>query len=224
MNSILTEILQTQTVKTPEGQTLPLHSQLPELEGLLLQSWLAEYQPKRLLEIGMAYGISSLYICDAIAAWPIAHYHIIDAFQTAEWQRTGFHNLLQAGYGELFMFHEVLSELCLPQFLSQELRFDFAFVDGMHRFDQMAMEFFYINRMLDVGGIVIFDDMQLPSVQKIFSYIDGYDCYERLVIPEEISRSKTFRVRKMMNVPPTRISGFVKTEVDNREERWFKNF
>ena len=112
----------------------------------------------------------------------------------------------------------------MPRFLAQGLCFDFAFVDGLHRFDQMALEFFYINRMLDVGGIVIFDDMQLPSVQKILSYIDGYDCYERLAIPGKIAHTKAFRVRKMANVPPTRIIGFVKTEVDNREEHWFHDF
>ncbi len=47
-----------------------------------------------------------------------------------------------------------LSEICLPQLLQQELRFDFAYVDGWHTFDHVMMEFFYINRMLDEGGVV----------------------------------------------------------------------
>ncbi len=171
MNPILANILKSQSVTTPSGEQIPLHSQLPELEGQLLQAWLAEYQPTRLLEIGLAYGISSLFICDAVSAWQVEHYHIIDAFQSKEWQSVGLQHLQQAGYGQLFTLHEQRSELCLPAFLQQGLRFDFAFVDGWHPFDQVLTEFFYINRMLEVGGIILFDDVHLPALQKVLAHI-----------------------------------------------------
>ncbi len=224
MNPLLTEMLQNQRVTTAAGEEVVLHSHLPELEGKVLQSWLHQYQPERLLEIGMAYGGSSLFICEATATWPISHYHIIDGFQSTEWQGIGLANLDRAGFGGHFILHEELSELCLPRLLQQGLRFDFAFVDGWHTFDHVLLEFFYINRMLDVGGIVIFDDLHLPSLQKVMAYIAGYPCYERLELSPEIAHSVPIKVRKLMNLPLSRVGGFVKTCEDQRAWTWFEDF
>lgn len=223
MNPVLTEILQSQSVTTPDGQRLPLHSHLPPLEGALLQRWLAHHRPARLLEIGMAYGVSTLFILDAVS-WPLEHFHIIDPFQSGEWQGVGLENLSRAGFRARFRWHEQLSELCLPEFLRQGLRFDFAFVDGWHSFDQALVEFFYVNRMLDVGGIVVFDDVHLPSLQKILRYVDGYESYRRLKIPEETLRSVPMKVRSMMDLPPARIVGFEKLAQDQRNWDWFRDF
>lgn len=224
MHPLLAEMLQTDRVTTPAGHTIPLHSHLPALEGLILQSWLRQYQPQRLLEIGMAYGGSSLFICEATSSWQLEHYHIIDAFQSTEWQGAGRANLERAGYGGRFLLHEELSELCLPQFLHKGLRFDFAFVDGWHTFDQVLLEFFYINRMLDVGGLVIFDDLHLPALQKVMAYIERYPCYERLALPPAIARSVPIKVRRMMDLPLARIGGFVKQANDERAWSWFQDF
>ena len=224
MNPVLAEILQTQMVMTAAGERVPLHSHLPVLEGELLQQWLGQYKPTRLLEIGLAYGVSSLYICDAVARWQVADYQIIDAFQSTEWLGIGVQNLQRAGYGDSFVLHEQLSELCLPQLLAQGLRFDFAFIDGWHTFDHVLLEFFYINRLLDVGGVVIFDDVHLPALQKVLAYVRHYPCYEPLSIPPNLASSKPLKVRRMMNLPPVRIAGFVKTAVDERSWEWFEDF
>lgn len=224
MNPILAEMLRSQQATTLTGETVPLHSHLPALEGEILQSWLRTHQPRRLLEIGMAYGSSSLWICEATASWSTCHYHIIDAFQTTEWQHIGCDNLERAGYGGQFRLHEELSELCLPRLLQEGLRFDFAFVDGWHTFDHVLLEFFYINRMLDVGGLVIFDDLHLPSLQKVMAYLDRYPCYERLELPPELAHSVPIKVRKLMKLPLSRIGGFVKRSTDERTWSWFQDF
>lgn len=224
MHPLRTELYRTQQVATADGELLPLHSHLPEIEGAILQSWLRQYRPERLLEIGLAYGGSSLCICEAIADWPLHHYHIIDAFQSTEWQGIGVANLERAGYGGRFHLHEELSEFCLPRLLQEGLRFDFAFVDGWHTFDHVLLEFFYINRMLDVGGIVIFDDLHLPSLQKVLAYLENYPCYERLALPPEIAQSVPLKVRRMMDLPLSRIGGFVKRSEDQRAWSWFEDF
>lgn len=224
MNPILAEMLQSRRVTTTEGEMARLHSRLPALEGGILQSWLRAYQPRRLLEIGMAYGSSSLWICETTSSWSTGYYHIIDAFQATEWQNIGLANLERAGYGGRFILHQELSELCLPRLLQQGLRFDFAFVDGWHTFDHVLLEFFYINRMLTVGGLVIFDDLHLPSLQKVLAYIERYPCYERLALPAEIAHSAPIKVRRMMDLPLSRIGGFVKRSEDNRAWSWFQDF
>jgi len=45
---------------------------------------------------------------------------------------------------------------------AQGERIDFAFIDGAHTFDHVLVDFFYIDRMLNVGGIVAFDDVGFP--------------------------------------------------------------
>lgn len=224
MTDVLASILNKGFVTTDNGQQLPLHSHLPEPEGRILQSWLTDYQPKNLLEIGLAYGVSSLYICEATSGWSINQYDIIDAFQTDQWQGVGVRHLREAGYGDLYRLHEMRSELCLPDLLKQGKRFDFAFIDGWHTFDHTLLEFYYINRMLDVGGIVVLDDLHLPSLQKLRAYIETYDCYERLPLPLEFRASTTYRVRQMMQAPVSRIDGFIKTAKDQRDWNWFKDF
>jgi len=177
-----------------------------------------------LLEIGLAYGVSSLFICDAVRRWKVDFYHVIDAFQSRDWKDIGRNNLAEAGYGDLVTVVEQLSELCLPQFLAQGHRYDFAFVDGMHTFDHVLIDFFYINRMLDVGGVVVFDDVDMPSVAKVLSYIDGFDCYQRLDLPDGFPKSTPMKVRLVMGLTPTRIAGFVKIAEDVRGWDWYRDF
>jgi predicted O-methyltransferase YrrM len=224
MNPVLQEILESAHVTAPDGQRIPLHSHLPEREGRLLQYWLRQYRPSRLLEIGLAYGVSSLFICDTVSAWKTEHYHIIDAFQERDWHSIGMRHLADAGYNPLVTLYQQLSELCLPQLLEQGNRYDFAFVDGWHTFDQVLLEFYYLNRMLDAGGILIFDDMHLPSVQKVIAFVETCDCFQHLSRPDEFSNSLPIKVRKMMGLPPTRIEGFIKTGNDQRNWDWYRDF
>lgn len=224
MNPLLAEILRSGTVTGASGREVKLHSQLPLREGMLLQYWLRQYRPQRLLEIGLAYGISTLFICDAMAGLDIEYYDVIDAFQHSEWQGIGLSNLAAAGFRQRVELHEELSELCLPRLLEQGKRYDFAFVDGWHTFDHVLVEFFYINRMLEVGGIVLFDDVHLPALQKVLAYIDGYEGYERLALPADVGNSVPMKVRRMMGLPPVRVAGFVKTAEDERDWDWYREF
>ena len=98
MNTTLKTILATNQVIGPDGSRLPLHSGISPKACQLMQAWIAEHGPKRLLEIGLAYGVSSLFICDAIADWQDVGYHIIDPFQHRDWQSIGLRNLDQAGF------------------------------------------------------------------------------------------------------------------------------
>lgn len=224
MNDVLSQILQSRTLTAPDGSQLPLHSELPPLEGGVMQLWLEEFRPGKLLEIGLAYGISSLYILDTVSGWDLEHYDIIDAFQSGEWLGIGRKNLLDAGYEGYFDLHEELSEICLPRFLQQKRQYDFAYIDGWHSFDHVMVEFFYINRMLGTGGVVVFDDVHLPSLQKLLRYIANYPCYEPLVLPEEVRNSLQARVRQAAGVPSCRLAGFRKTAGDDRSWDWFEDF
>ncbi len=224
MNEVLKEILETNSVRSPDGKTFPLHSHIPRVEGEVIRKWIVEHRPRKLLEIGLGYGVSSLFICDSICDVSDASYHIIDAFQSNEWQSIGTYNLKRAGYEKAYVLHEELSEICLPRMLAEKFTFDFALIDGWHTFDHVLVDFYYVNRMLEAGGLVVFDDVHLPSIRKVMAHVATYECYKPLSIPDVIRQSVRSKARRILNLPEVRIGGFVKMIPDNRNWDWYREF
>src|SRR5580698_121959 len=89
MNPILEKILKTNIVDGENAQ-LPLHSNMSQDEGVLIDQVFRMIKPDVSLEIGLAYAISALFACDALAANGKASRHIIiDAFQNSSWGGIG---------------------------------------------------------------------------------------------------------------------------------------
>lgn len=221
---LLDGILASGQVQGPDGATLPVHSELPPDEGAALQHWLREAGARRILEIGCAYGISSLYLCEVLVDAVPEYYHVIDAFQATQWHGVGRAHLERAAPGLPVTFHEALSELCLPRMLEQGLAFDFAYVDGWHTFDQVMLEFYYINRMLEVGGVVVFDDVHLPALRKVLAFIETCPSYTSLEPPRALRDNLRAKVRRAAGVPPIRLHAFTKTATDTRDWDWHEDF
>lgn len=173
MNSILSNILETGFVQCADGQMVKTHSHIPRQEGEFLQSIIEEIKPKTSLEIGLAYGVSALFICDALARIPGARHIVIDPaqFDDRYWNGAGIHNLKAAGYGDMIEFHDLPSHIALPKLESDGRRIEFAFIDGAHQFDYALVDFFCVDRLLKVGGVVALDDLWMPSVQRLCRYI-----------------------------------------------------
>jgi len=122
------------------------------------------------LEIGMAYGLSTLFFCQAHSEKGAGLHTAIDPWQR-QWGNVGRLNVQRAGLGGYLRLIEAPSSEALPKLCERNERFDLAFIDGMHRFDSVLLDFFYVDRMLKVGGLVIFDDLGMPSVRKVVSYV-----------------------------------------------------
>jgi predicted O-methyltransferase YrrM len=185
MNALLERILTDQSV-TDGVTSHPLrHPDFPDLpvaiditEGAMLQRLVATIKPRTSLEIGCAYGVSTLFICDALAALPHKVQHIVlDPFQSTQWGGIGLKNVRDAGFGALVDFRERSSELELPSLAREGVTLDFAFVDGRHTFDQVMMEFYFLNRMLRVGGVIVFDDADRRSVNRVVRHALTYPAY-----------------------------------------------
>jgi predicted O-methyltransferase YrrM len=178
MNPVLERILTTKLVNNGK-RDLPLHSAVVPGEGPLLQQIVSELQPKVSVEVGMAYGVSTLYICEALCQLPHKATHIVmDPAQKSHWEGIGLRHVREAGFEDLVRFFEEGSELVLPQLLTEGTIIDMAFIDGLHTFDQVLLDFYYVNRMLRTGGIIVFDDVDMPSIQKAMRYVLTYPCYE----------------------------------------------
>ena len=59
----------------------------------------------------------------------------------------------------------------LPRLTAAGTRIQFAFIDGWHTFDHTLVDFFFIDRMLDVGGIIVMDDVGYPSIRRLCHFI-----------------------------------------------------
>ena len=164
---------------TESGETREARYGISSVEGSFLQDKIRQSRPKISLEIGCAYGVSSLFICEALQEVGAQQHIIIDPYQIGSshagpdpgYEGIGLLNLKRAGFDHLVKFYPELSYRCLPRLEHEDVKIDFAFVDGMHTFDYAFVDFFFIDKMLRVGGIVVFDDILYPSVRKLLRFI-----------------------------------------------------
>jgi len=185
MNETLSEILRTGVTRTADGNgSVEAHSSISTSEGLFLQKLVCQVDPTVSLEVGLAYGISALFICDALNARRGTVHIAIDPNQGGEidptkhrtsrgdsWGGIGIANLRRAGYGDIVRLIEAPSYRALAELESSGQRIDFAFIDGYHTFDFALVDFFFIDRMLNVGGVVAFDDAAWPAIRKVCRFV-----------------------------------------------------
>lgn len=150
------------------------------------------------LEVGMAYGISTQYIMQALydSGREEVHHTAIDPNQRIQWRNIGENNLRRAGLFTLehFTLLEKPSFSALPSLLAET--FDLVFLDGMHTFDYTFVDFFYADKLLRVGGLLVLDDVQMPSIARVKSYILNNRKYQP--IDKHIS-NRGLVLRKLQN-------------------------
>jgi len=248
INPVLKQILTSKTVTDEFGNSYKLVSEIGPDKGEFIRALIQSNEVRHSIEIGCAFGVSSLYICDALSQKESPRHVIIDPYQSTRWHGVGINNLKTAG----FSFSELIekpSEIALPTLLQSGECFDFAFIDGYHTFDHALLDFFYLNRLLKVQGIVVFDDVNWPSVNKVLRYVTNYPCYKVVgSIP-----AKQSRMRRSMNAIKTALSFMTrpfpkffmqelfddsvlrpalnadmialrKVDADNRESNWYVPF
>ncbi|HDP33900.1 MAG TPA: class I SAM-dependent methyltransferase [Candidatus Hydrogenedentes bacterium] len=144
---------------------------LPYEDGKALYETVVATKSARTLEIGMAYGASTLFILQALQVNGGGRHVAIDPYQQTWWEGIGLKNIARAGHGEAVRLIEAPSHIALPHLLESKERFDFIFIDGNHRFEYTLVDFFYADKLIPVGGSIMLHDVWLPSIKKVLSYI-----------------------------------------------------
>jgi hypothetical protein len=175
MTNITTDIVTKNGFYLDNGEWYTLTSAIDQPEIDFLKDIINKNKFSKTLEIGCAEGISSMVICEAIGKDKT--HTILDPNQSGHWKNMGVSNLKKSGLNN-FELIEDYSEFVLPEFLKEGRQFDFIFVDGWHTFDHVLLEFFYINRLLNIGGIVAFDDVALLPLNRVMRYISNYPNFE----------------------------------------------
>lgn len=177
VQALLDQIFKEGIVRDSDEGEHPLKANISTDEGAFIQEIMREAKPTRTIEVGCAYGISALFICAELQQTPGAHHTIIDMLQSTNYKNIGRANLKRAEI-DFYDLIEKPSEIALPALMAEGKKYDLGFIDGWHTFDHTLIDFFYINRMLEVGGIIIIDDVTYPSINKLMRYLLTYPCYE----------------------------------------------
>lgn len=206
-NAVLAEMLNSGHVTCADGRRLPLHSHVPLLECRILQEWVKVIQPRRVLEIGLAYAVSTLFLCDTLDWDREITYHVVDPYQERDWQSIGWLNLVRAGYADSIHLHTEVSSVVLPQFRQAAMQFDFVLIDGSHKLQEVCSDVEHAKHLLAHGGVIALDDIHLSSVQAAVEYLIEQG-FQQLPVPKVFDQSLPVRLRRMNNTYPSRVVAF----------------
>jgi predicted O-methyltransferase YrrM len=161
----------------------------------LAWAWVIEHHPKRILEIGTRTGLSlaqllSAYIdyngiekivsCDLFA----------DSFLSSGLVKLNLKTLnIPSSVIDKIEFLTGDSKQLIPRYVQNnpDVKFDWVLVDGSHERVDARLDLENVKSIVDVGGILVFDDlspdgMNLEEVWNEFKlcYVDEFDWYEDL--------------------------------------------
>lgn len=214
MNLVLENILQSGRVGAGPKER-PLAAEVSPDIGAFVTDVILSHKPKVSLEVGLAYGVSALYICDALTKVGAKKHYLVDPNQTAEWDSIGISNLHAAGFQSLVELREQMSHTALPQLCNEGVKIDFAFIDGWHVFDQVIVDFFFIDKLLPIGGVVAFDDSNWPGVRKALRFIVKNRNYEVIGCSNSPPSRKDRLAQALQRVTPAPIGALMKAEISN---------
>ena len=123
------------------------------------------------VEVGLALGMSALFLCRAVLERGGRHL-AIDPFQRQSWNGAGLRTLRDAGVDGVVEVIEEESQLALPRMVREGREFDLAFVDGEHRFEGVFLDLYFMTRLVRPGGLVVVDDTWLPAVRLAIAYVE----------------------------------------------------
>jgi predicted O-methyltransferase YrrM len=145
------------------------------------------------IDVGMAFGVSTICLCDALRRNAEAQRGskprliVMDPAQNwaESWRGVGLRQVKRGGFGDIVEFPERSSQSVLPELLEKGVRCQFAFIDGWHTFDHTLVDFFFVDKMLDIGGMIVLDDVGYPAINAACRFVlanRDYELVDRLSI------------------------------------------
>lgn len=199
MNPVLAEIYRTGKTATLSGQIRRVTGGILPVEAEALTKLIVSENCKVAAETGVAFGLSTLAICDGLAVVPSqpSKLYGVDPCQMNEFDGAAIAALQRAKLNQHFELLEGSSHIMLPRLLEQGVRLDFAFIDGWHTFDYTFLDFFYFDKMLVPRGIIAIHDALWPSVARVIRFVQTHRRYETVPVGD-VSRSLGVRVLSML--------------------------
>lgn len=160
-------------------------------KGLELHRLAQESGAVKSLEVGLANGFSAIWIMDGLGA---GGSHIaIDPFQSSTYHGVGATQARRLN-GKTFELIEQPSVHVLSDLARAGEAFDFIFIDGAHRFDDVVVDFYLADKVLDTGSILVLDDIWMASIRTVASFILANRAYE--IVPQRSPKMVALRKLK----------------------------
>lgn len=140
-------------------------------QGMWLYHFCRKVKPTQTLEIGLAYGFSTLYFLAAIHENGSGRHTSIDPLSGPYAVAVGPTQAQNVGMGHAFRFIQERSYPALTALGRSRECFEVIFVDGGHRFDDALVDFTLSAELCPVGGHIIMDDMWMASIQRAVAFI-----------------------------------------------------
>jgi predicted O-methyltransferase YrrM len=177
------------------GKLYPLDAvtRIPPSQGMWMYRLVRDTKPEDTLEIGLAFGFSTVYILAAIQSNGRGHHLALDPYEEILWHGIGrMREKVLNMKPEVFSFSNEDSIQGLTRLAREGKRFGVIFIDGNHRFDDALIDFSLASVVCEPGGYIIIDDLWMPSIKRVVSFIrrNRLDFTE---VPTPISRMVVFR-------------------------------
>ena len=179
------------------GETIPLHSHTSKEQGIFLQNIFDVVKPVRSIEVGFAYGISAMFILEKYRESGAADGAHLVIEPDGYWGTAASYNIEKEGLTKYLQIRKDYSDKILPKLFYENYRIQYAYIDTTKQFDIVMQDFYFINKILDIGGVVILDDCggMWPGVQRLARFINTLPHYKVLA-----GHNKTKISRKKKNV------------------------
>lgn len=151
------------------------------VQGQALHELIVAHGLKRTLEIGLGYGVSAAYIMAATCSRHIA----IDPYQEKYGNR-GIANLRRLGFDSRLELIAEPSQLAMPRLVvAGATPVDLVFIDGGHKLDEVFVDWYFSDLVLDEGGLIVLDDAVLRPIARLGAFVRTNRAdYEELAPPD----------------------------------------
>jgi len=188
---VIQEILVGRVAKTAAGDEVPVHSDIGPEHAEALYETILRTRPSTVVEVGMAFGVSSLSILTALREiGQDGKLLSIDPVQSSDWKGCGVAAIARAGLKERHQLFEDYDYNVLPRLFSSGLKIGFAYIDGWHTFDYTLLDWWFLDRMLKVGGIAAFNDCSWPGVEKAIQFVLTHRKYTEIDVGLPVARHR----------------------------------
>ena len=141
-------------------------------DGLLIYELCRRVKPAKTLEIGFAYGVSTLYFLAAIKANGAGHHTAVDPFEITHWHGIGLTKVKEVGMENHLRFIPAMSYAAFVDLVREGQKFEVIFIDGGHLFDNAFMDFTLGDLACPKGGHILIHDPWMASVSKVVAFIE----------------------------------------------------
>jgi predicted O-methyltransferase YrrM len=180
-NAILREACQDGTVEHPDGHKIEVKANVNLYCCDGLYRFVRTHKPELAIEIGMAYGVSTL--ATLIAMEDVGNGRLISIDPYVGWDTgrdVALHQVQRAGLSHRHEHRRLCSYEALPALMSEHLVPQFVYIDGNHNFDYAFVDCFLADKLLPVGGVMAFNDAGWRSVFRVINFLRKYRRYREL--------------------------------------------